>query len=65
MLIRPVLIFEFIYFPPVANFANAIKIPITIMKPMKGKPKKQITAIMQIMPASVLIATPSYIDRKY
>ena len=64
MLIRPVLIFEFIYFPPVANFANAIKIPMTIMKPINGKPKKQITAIMQIMPASVLMAIPSCTDRK-
>jgi len=34
------------------------------MKPINGKPKKQITAIMQIIPASVLMAIPSYIDRK-
>ena len=64
MLIRPVLIFEFIYFPPVAYFANAIKIPITIMKPMKGSPSTQITAMTQMMPASVLMAIPSCTDRK-
>ena len=52
-------------FSPVANFANAIKIPITIMKPINGKPKKQITAMMQMMPASVLMVIPSCIDRTH
>ena len=47
------------------SFANAIKIPITIMKLMKGRPSTQITAMMQIMPASVLMVTPSCTDRTH